>query len=334
MRIAIDAMGGDFAPQNIVGGAKLALKDFKKIGKLFLVGDRESIEAEAARQGLVDPRVSIVHASQKVDMDDDAVGSVRRKRDSSISVAVDLVKKGEAEAVVSAGHTGAAVATTTIKLRLLPGVERAGIATLIPTETNLSILIDAGANLEAKPEHLLQYAIMGSVYSHHILGFSEPSVGLMSIGGEDSKGSEKTKTTFALLKNSPSLNFRGNVEGHDIFKNPVEVLVCDGFVGNIVLKSLEAIASAIFGWLKHEIQRTPIRMAGAALAKGAFKAIWNRTNSENYGGSPLLGVNGICIIAHGSSSPLAIRNAIRVAGESISHQVNPHIQEEIQKHAR
>ena len=241
MRVALDAMGGDFAPRNIVEGAVLALEAYPHLSKLFLVGDRTAVQSELQRLGFVDPRVEIVHASQVVDMSDEAVASVRKKKDSSISRAVDLVKKGEADAVVSAGHTGAAVAASTIKLRTLPGIERAGIATTIPTESNLFVLIDAGANPDAKPIHLLQYAIMGSVYSRHVLGYKNPSIGLMSIGSEDNKGSESTKEVFKMLKSS-GLNFRGNVEGHDLFENPVEVVLCEGFVGNVVLKSCEALA--------------------------------------------------------------------------------------------
>jgi len=331
MKIALDAMGGDFAPKNTIEGAVLALREFPKITKLFLVGERPRVEAELSRLGFEDPRVEIVHASQVVEMSDGAVESVRRKKDSSVSRAVDLVKTGQAEALVSAGHTGAAVAATTIKLRTLPGIERPGIASVIPTEGNVFVLIDAGANVDARPIHLLQYAIMGAVYSRHVLGYANPSIGLMSIGDEDVKGSDFTKEVFKLLKAS-SLNFRGNIEGHDLFENPVEVVLCDGFVGNVVLKTSEAIAHAIFQWLKHELQKSHVRMAGAMLAKGAFKAIKKKTNYEEYGGSPLLGVNGICIIAHGASTPLAVKNAIRVAAESIAQQINPHIVREVRRY--
>jgi glycerol-3-phosphate acyltransferase PlsX len=331
MKIALDAMGGDFAPKNTIAGAVLALREYKYITKLFLVGDTERIKAELAENRCSDPRIEIVHASQVVEMSDGAVESVRRKKDSSVSRAVDLVKSGEAEAIVSAGHTGAAVAATTIKLRTLPGVERPGIASIIPTESNVFVLIDAGANIDARPMHLLQYAIMGSVYSRQVLKYENPVIGLMSIGDEDVKGSDFTKEVFKLLKES-KLNFRGNVEGHDLFKNPVEVVLCDGFVGNVVLKTCEAIADAIFDWLKHELKKSPIRMAGAMIAKGAFKAIKKKTNYEEYGGSPLLGVNGICIIAHGASSPKAVKNAIRVAAEGIQQQINPQIVEEIKKY--
>lgn len=331
MKIALDAMGGDFGPPNLVAGAVMALRDNHRIAKLFLVGDAAKIENELKKHACNDGRVEIVHTTQVVEMTDGAVESVRRKKDSSVSRAVDLVKKGEAEAIVSAGHTGAAVAATAIKLRNLPGVERPGIASLIPTERNVFVLIDAGANLDARPIHLLQYAIMGSVYSRHVLGYKNPAIGLMSIGGEDVKGSDFTKEVFKMLKQS-SLNFRGNIEGHDLFQDPVEVVLCDGFVGNVVLKTCESIAHAIFGWLKHELKKNPVRLAGALMAKGAFKAIHKKTNYEEYGGSPLLGVNGICIIAHGSSTPLAIKNALRVAAESIEHKVNPHIIEEVSRY--
>jgi len=331
MKIALDAMGGDFGPSNLVGGAVMALREYRQIDKLFLVGDTSQIEAELKKHKCNDRRVEIVHSTQVVAMTDGAVDSVRRKKDSSVSRAVDLVKKGEAAAIVSAGHTGAAVAATTIKLRTLPGIDRPGIAAIMPSETNIFCLIDAGANSDAKPEHLVQYAIMGSVYSRHVLGYGSPSVGLMSIGGEDVKGSDLTKEVFKMLKRS-SLNFRGNIEGHDLFGDPVEVVVCDGFVGNVILKSCESVASAIMKWLKHELMRSKVRMAGAYLAQNAFRAIKKKTNYEEYGGMPLLGVNGICIIAHGASTALAIKNALRVAAESIEQQVNPHIVEEVRRY--
>jgi phosphate acyltransferase len=328
MRVALDAMGGDHAPQNCVAGAVMAVQEFPKLERLFLVGDETRIRAELDKHKCDDPRIELVHSTQVVEMSESAVEGVRRKKDSSISRAVDLVKHREADAVVSAGHTGAAVAATTIKLRTLEGVDRPGIAALLPTETNLCVLIDAGANTDARPDHMLQYAIMGAVFSRHVLGYTNPAIGLMSIGGEDAKGSEFTKDIFKLLRAS-GLNFRGNIEGHDLFQNPVEVVLCDGFTGNVVLKSCEATAEAVFHWLKHELKRTPLRLLGAYLAQGAFRTLKKRTNYEEYGGSPLLGVDGICIIAHGSSSALAIKNAIRVAMESIESKINPRIVEEI-----
>ncbi|HXA10489.1 MAG TPA: phosphate acyltransferase PlsX [Chthoniobacterales bacterium] len=331
MKIALDAMGGDFGPPNLVGGAVLALREYPQIDQLFLVGDTPQIEAELQKRECNDRRIEIVHSTQVVAMTDGAVQSVRRKKDSSVSRAVDLVKKGEAAAIVSAGHTGAAVAATTIKLRTLPGIDRPGIAAVFPSETNIFVLIDAGANSDARPEHLLQYGIMGSVYSRHVLGYKNPSIGLMSIGGEDVKGTDLTKEVFKMLKCS-ALNFRGNVEGHDLFAHPVEVVVCDGFVGNVILKTCESVGDAIFKWLKHELTKNKLRMAGAYLAQSAFRAIRKKVNYEEYGGSPLLGVNGICIIAHGASTPLAIKNALRVATEAIEQQVNPHIVEEIRRY--
>ena len=331
MKIALDAMGGDFGPSNIVGGAVLALKEYPHITKLYLVGDTPSVEKELKHHRCNDRRIEIVHATQVVEMSDGAVDAVRRKKDSSVSRAVDLVKKGDAAAIVSAGHTGAAVAATTIKLRTLPGIDRPGIAAVIPSETNIFVLIDAGANSDPRPDHMVQYAIMGSVYSRHVLGYKTPAVGLMSIGDEDMKGSDLTKEVFKLLKQS-GLNFRGNIEGHDLFADPVEVVVCDGFVGNVILKTCESIGDAIFKWLKHELKKTKTRMAGAFLARQAFLTIWKKVNYEEYGGMPLLGVNGICIIAHGASTPLAIKNALRVAAESIEQQVNPHIVEEVRRY--
>ena len=331
MKIALDAMGGDFGPPNLVAGAVLALREYPHIEKLFLVGDTPRIEAELKKHGCNDARVEITHATQVVEMSDGAVESVRRKKDSSVSRAVDLVKKGEAAAVVSAGHTGAAVAATTIKLRTLPGIDRPGIAAIIPSETNIFVLIDAGGNSDSRPEHLLQYGIMGSVYSRHVMGYNNPCVGLMSIGGEDVKGTDLTKEVFKMLKQS-SLNFRGNIEGHDLFNDPVEVVVCDGFVGNVILKTCEAVGDAIFKWLKHELTKNALRVAGALLAQNAFRTIKKKVSYEEYGGSPLLGVNGICIIAHGASTPLAIKNAVRVAAESIEHEVNPHIVEEVRRY--
>ena len=331
MKIALDAMGGDFGPPNIVGGAVMALREYSYIAKLFLVGDTPQIEKELKQHRCNDRRIEIVHATQVVEMSDAAVDSVRRKKDSSVSRAVDLVKKGDAAAIVSAGHTGAAVAATTIKLRTLPGVDRPGIAAVIPSETNIFVLIDAGANSDPRAEHLLQYAIMGSVYSRHVLGYKNPAVGLMSIGDEDMKGSELTKEVFKMLKQS-GLNFRGNIEGHTLFNDPLEVVVCDGFVGNVILKTCESIADAIFKWLKHELMKNTTRMAGAYLARNAFRTIKKKVNYEEYGGMPLLGVNGICIIAHGASTPLAVKNALRVAAESIEQQVNPHIVEEIRRY--
>lgn len=324
-------MGGDFAPRNTIEGAVLALKEYRHLEKLFLVGDAVTIGNELHRLAYQDNRIEIFHASEVVDMRESAAKAIRHKKDASISRAVDLVKNGAAQAVVSAGHTGAAVAASVLKLRTLKGIERPAVACLLPTETKVFVLIDGGANPDSTPENLVQFAIMGAVFSEHFLGYKNPSVALMSIGQEDTKGNDVTKEAFKLLRRS-GLNFRGNIEGHDLFESPAEVVVCDGFTGNVVLKTSEAIAHAIFTWLKHELFRTPVRQFGAKLAEGAFRSIKKKTNYEEYGGMPLLGVNGICIIAHGASSSLAIKNAIRAACESIQHEINPQILRELQSY--
>ncbi len=329
MKVALDAMGGDHAPQiNIVGAAQ-ALKTLKNLTHLYLVGDEDSLKAEAAKHklDLYDPRVSIIHAPEVIGMAEPGAKTVRKKKQSSINVAMELVKSGQADAFVSAGNTGAAVASATIKLRCLKGIERAGIASPLPNEHGICNILDAGANPEAKPEHLIGYAIMGTAYAKYVLGVQEPKVGLMSNGEEDEKGTTFTKETFKLLKETPGINFLGNVEGHDLFETKLDVVLCDGFVGNIVLKSVEATAKAVSKWLKKEIKETPLRMAGAILAQGAFKALKAKSSYETYGGSPLLGVNGVVIIAHGSSTGVAVKNAIRVALETVEHQINPRIEE-------
>ena len=332
MKIAVDAMGGNKAPDVVIRGTRDALRLHPNIEQVILVGDSRTIEVECAKHDLSEPRISIVHAPEVVGMHEPAVRALRSKKHSSVSVATDLVKSGEADAVISAGNTGVAVAAATLKLRLLKGVERAGIASAIPNEYGLCNILDSGANPEAKPSHLVGYAIMGSVFSRHVLRIKHPTVGLMSNGEEDEKGTTFTKETFALLKKLADsgrapFEFLGNVEGHDLFESKLDVCLCDGFTGNIVLKSCEATARAMAKWLKIEFKRSPFRLMGGALGKGAFRAVKDRTNYESTGGSPLLGVNGVCIIAHGGSSALAIQNAIRVAVETIEHRVNPHIEE-------
>lgn len=323
-------MGGDYAPQAVVAGVARALEDFPAIGGIFLVGQPDRLQEQLRSLGLADPRVEIVPARDVLEMCEQPVLGLRRKKDSSIARAVDLVKHGQADAVMSAGNTGGAVAATMIKLRLLEGVHRAGIATLLPSPHGKFVLIDSGANTEARPEHLVHYGVMGSAYAQHVMRIARPRVGLLSIGEEDAKGNLLTKEAFDLLKKT-HLNFIGNVEGHDLFEGGVDVVVTDGFVGNVVLKTCESIAKAIFHWLKDELRKNPTRQLGALLAQGAFRSIQHATDPEESGGAPLLGTRGICIIAHGASSAKAIRNALRVALESAQHQLNQHLQEEIQK---
>ncbi len=332
MKIAIDAMGGDHAPTVNIVGARDALKKYPDIETIFLVGNSELIKQEIQEHQLTDPRAVIIDAPDVVEMHESGAKALRRKKKSSISIATDMVKSGDADAVVSAGNTGAAVAAATVKLRTLRGVERAGIASAIPNEYGICQLLDAGANPEAKPEHLLTYAVMGAVYSHFVLGVKQPKIGIMSNGEEDEKGTKFTKETFALIKDLESsgnapFDFVGNVEGHDLFESDLNVVLCDGFTGNIILKSCEATAKAMSKWLKEEFKRNPLRILGAIIAKGAFKAVKKKSSYEYVGGSPLLGVNGVCIIGHGGSSALAIENAVRVARETVSLKVNPHIEQ-------
>lgn len=332
MKIALDAMGGDFAPDHTVHGAVDALREFPHISKLYLTGDTPKVEAELKKHGCNDGRIEIIHTTQIVDMSDSGLDAVRKKKDSSVSRAVDLVKEGKAQAMVSAGHTGAAVTASLIKLRTLPGVERPAIASIMPSIGKHWVLIDAGANPDAEPAHLVQNAFMGAAYAQHVLGRNNPQIGLMSNGTEEEKGNAMTKETRTLLRGIPALNFRGNVEGHDIFHDPPDVVVCDGFVGNVLLKTCEAMAHAMFDMIKRELYASLRTKIGALLAKPAFKRVHKHTNADEYGGSPLLGVNGVTIIAHGGASPLAMKNALRMACETIRHEVNPHIIEAVKRH--
>ncbi len=329
MRISIDAMGGDYAPQEIVAGTLQAAETLKGIEKLFLVGDETAIKAELSRhKGPVPACIEIVHASEVVGMGESPAVAIRRKKDSSISRSVELVKEGKADAIFSAGNTGAAVAAATLKLRTLEGVDRPAIATVMPTPKDPFVLLDAGANPDSTPEMLLQYAVMGSIYSREILGVSNPSIGLLSIGEEEGKGNESTKKSFRLLRESP-LNFVGNVESRDLFGGKVNVAVCDGFVGNVVLKTSEAVAKMIGDWLKRMFRANLLRKLGAVLASGVFKEIKAHADPSSYGGAPLLGANGVVIIGHGSSNAFATYNAIRVAAAAIDHDVNHLIEAEL-----
>jgi glycerol-3-phosphate acyltransferase PlsX len=261
-------------------------------------------------------------------MDDKPAAAVRRKKDSSIARAVELVNEGKADAVVSPGNTGGIFAAATFKLGRLPGVDRGGIAAVIPTPDNEFVLLDAGANIECKPIHLAHYAIMGSIYSREILGYQNPRVGILSIGTEDSKGNPLTLEAFKLCKKL-DLDFVGNVEGHDLFKSKVEVVVCDGFVGNIVLKTCESLAVGIFTMLKRELTASPHRQLGALLAQNAFRTIKRKMDPEAYGGASLLGFNGAVLKAHASARERAIASAIGITAKNLQHHVNDLIVGEI-----
>ncbi|EEF62849.1 phosphate acyltransferase PlsX [Pedosphaera parvula] len=330
MRIAVDVMGGDHGCGVVIEGVKRALEADSKISALYLVGKQEDIHAAMQVSGLVDKRVHIVHSTEVMTMEDKPTVALRKKKDSSIAKAVDLVAEGKADAVISLGNTGGILTFATFKLRPLPGVERAGIATVIPAPDNEFVLLDSGANIECKPLHLAQYAVMGSVYSREILRYKNPRVGLLCNGTEEGKGNELTKEAYRLCKQL-DLNFVGNVEGHDLFANKVDVVVCDGFVGNIVLKTCESLAVGIFAMLKRELVRNPKRQLGAYLAQNAFRVIKRRMDPEIYGGAPLLGLNGIVMKAHGSAKEKSIMNAIRITTETVQNRINKTIVEEIQR---
>lgn len=332
MKIALDVMGGDHAPQNPMGGVKLALESLPQIETIFLVGAPEIIEREMSAQGIASPKLEIVPAMQVVDMSDSGLDAVRRKKDSSISRAVDLVKDKKADAVVSAGHTGAAVTASLIKLRTLPHIERPAIAAIMPSITRSWLLIDAGANPDSLPEHLVQNALMGSAYARHVLGRENPRIGLMSNGTEEEKGNALCKETAKLLRTTPGIHFIGNVEGHDLWHEPPDVVVCDGFTGNIILKTSEALAESLITMIKSEIMASKLTMLGGRLAKPAFKRVHKRISADEAGGMPLLGLNGITIIAHGGASPYAMKNAIRMACDTITQQINPHIEATVSQH--
>jgi len=331
MRISVDAMGGDDAPRAIVEGALHAARDLKGLERLILVGNRDAIERELGLSKQPIPAcVEIEHASEVVGMGEAPATAIRRKKDSSIARAIDLVKEGRADAVFSAGNTGAAVAAATLKLRTLEGVSRPAIATVIPTSKEPYVLLDSGANPDSTPEMLQQYAVMGSIYSREILGVTSPRVGLLSIGEEEAKGNDTTKKSFALLERA-QMNFVGNVESRDLFTGQVDVAVCDGFVGNVVLKTTEAVASMISSWLKELFRKTPLRIVGYLLSRGVFKEVRRKSDPSCHGGAPLLGANGVVVIGHGSSNPEAAFNGIRVAMEAVSHDVNHLIEEALEK---
>lgn len=325
MRIVVDVMGGDHGPAPVIGGAKMALALYPHITDLFLVGKEEEIKPIMTEIRLKDPRVQVVHASEVLTMEDKPVEGLRKKKDCSLLRAVELVKEGKGQAIISTGNTGGLVAASTIRLRTLAGVEKAAIAPVMPSERSYWVLVDAGATPETKPMHLAQFAIMGSLYCEKILGTKRPRVGILSNGTEESKGTELTRETFRLCSELKELNFVGYVEGHDLFNDAVEVVVTDGFTGNIVLKTCESMGRAIGRLLKRELRADPIRQLGALLAKKALLKMKNRMDPDAYGGAPLLGLNGNVIKAHGSAREKAICNAIRVASETIANQLNDSI---------
>ena len=328
MRIAVDVMGGDHGCGVIIAGVKAALEENKDITSIYLVGNKADIHAALPPRGFRDHRVRIIHTTEVVEMEDEPVAAMRKKKDSSIVRAAELVREGKADVLVSLGNTGGIFAAATFGVGRIEGVKRGCIATVIPRPTNEFVLLDSGANVECKPLHLAQFAVMGSVYSREVLKRKNPRVGILSIGSEDSKGNELTLEAFKLCKKL-DLNFIGNVEGHDLFKDHVDVVVCDGFVGNIVLKTCESLAVGMFTMLKRELMHTTQRKLGAYLAKGAFHAIRRRMDPEVYGGAPLLGFNGLVFKAHASARERAVTSAIRVTANAVKTQINQTIARDI-----
>jgi phosphate acyltransferase len=330
MIIAVDAMGGDNAPDVVIEGLAQALDEYKNIDKVLLVGDIEKVKPFLVTHQLTDhSKIELVQASQVVEMHEPSTLALRGKKDSSITVCTNLAKEGKVDAVVSAGHTGAAVASSVVRMRNLPGVERPGIVTPFPTPDGEFVLVDAGATPECTPSNLVQFAIMGNIYAEKILKINNPRVGLLSNGEEESKGNELTKATFKLLKETNNINFIGNIEGKEVFDNKVDVVVCDGFTGNVVLKFSQGLAKGLFKILRSKLESNPKRKVGALLAKNAFKEVKASSDHAEYGGAPLMGVNGVCIIGHGSSCPKGIKNALRVATEFIEFEINSEVIERI-----
>lgn len=326
--IAVDAMGSDRAPKPEIEGAILAAREYDV--RVLLIGDQTRLRAFLAdHPGAARLPIEIVHASQTIGMREPAARAVRSKRDSSIPVGLRLVREGRAAGFVTAGNTGAAMAAAKMVLGTLAGVDRPALAAVFPTATGkAAILLDVGANVDSRPHALQQFAVMGEIYSRHIFGVARPRVGLLSIGEEESKGNELTRQAFALLKQLP-LDFVGNVEGRDLYKGMVDVIVCDGFAGNVALKVSEGVADLVRALLKQSLESTVAAKVGFLLARHAFRDFKRRLDYSEYGGAPLLGVKGACIITHGSANNNAVKNSIRVAAEFATRNVMARIEREL-----
>lgn len=314
IRIAIDAMGGDFAPEETVKGAVRASNELPV--SIILVGDKQILEKEL-RRCRKKGEISIIHASEVIGNDEPPVSAVKQKRDSSINVAVSLAKNNEADAVVSAGNTGALMASALLGLGRIPGVERPAIATIFPTTSGPILLLDMGANVDCRPRHLQQFAEMGSQYAWHVMHIKNPRVGLLNIGEEKEKGNELAVETWPLLKETAKINFVGNVEAKEILAGKVDVIVCDGFVGNLVLKFGESISEFVFNLLKQELGKNLITKFATFLLLPALGHIKKSVDYDEFGGAPMLGINGVVFKAHGRAKAKAVKNAIRVTYEAV-----------------
>ena len=312
MRIAVDAMGGDHAPLVNVDGAIAAAREFGI--RSLLVGDLRRLEKMLSDSGYRGEEIELVHAPEVVTMEDPPTAAIRRKRNSSIRVAADCVRDGRAQGLVSAGNTGAAMVCAKMVIGTIEGVDRPALATILPNLTGHCMLLDVGANPDAKTQHFKEFAVMGSIYAQLVFGKESPSIGLMSIGEEATKGTDRTKEAFKVLKET-GLNFVGNVEGRDVFNGSVDVIVTDGFTGNVILKVSESLSEMVEKLLREEIKRTLKASVGFLLSRTAFRSFKSRLDYSEYGGAPMLGVKGCVIICHGRSSAKAVKNAIRLAAE-------------------
>jgi glycerol-3-phosphate acyltransferase PlsX len=328
MRIAVDAMGGDLGPEEVVRGAVEAAR--QRIGAIafLIVGDEKTLKAELARTRAVPPNVCVVHASQVMGMEDKPREVLRKKSDSSVAVSARLVKEGDADAFISIGNTGAAMAASLFMLRTIPGIDRPAIATPLPSLAGKVALLDAGANVDCAPHQLLEFAVMGSCYSSQVLGVTQPTVGLLSNGEEPTKGNDLTKQTHQILREKLP-QFKGNVEGRDVFRGVVNVVVCDGFSGNIVLKTGEGVAEMVLDLLKQELNRNQWMKPLLIPFRKGFRRMRDRIDYREFGGAPLLGVNGVCIIGHGRSDSRAIVNAVKVAEASVKNNLVKEIERTI-----
>lgn len=328
IRIAVDAMGGDYAPQAVVQGAVLASQAAEAEIDLILVGDKDRIASELSNLENPTPPFDIEHAPESISMEEHAVEVMRRKKGSSIAVGMNLLKGKKVDAFVSGGNTGVVMATALFKLGRIEGVSRPAIASCLPSEKGIVVVLDVGANAECKPQNLYQFALMGSIYSSYVLKAKKPKVGLLSIGQEQTKGNELILDTHKLLSRSP-LNFVGNVEGRDVLKGTCDVVVCNGFVGNIVLKFAESIDGFLVSLVRKRVKESLLFRLGAFLLKISLRDLKKSLDYAEHGGAPLLGVDGVCIICHGDSSPKAILNAIKLASNMVKNEVNSHIKEKV-----
>jgi glycerol-3-phosphate acyltransferase PlsX len=324
IRIAVDAMGGDLAPASVVEGSIWAYRENHGNFEMVLVGEEEKIRSELSRLKSTDAPLVIHHASERIQMEEEAVESLKKK-DSSIAVGMRILKEGKADGFISGGNTGAVMTHALMTLGRLEGINRPAIASFLPTEKGIAIVLDAGANAECRAINLYQFGVMGSVYTSHLFKKPNPRVGLLSIGEESTKGNELTLMAHKLLSEDTSLNFIGNVEGRDVLKGTCDVVVCDGFVGNIVVKFAESIDGFLTSLVKKRVRESLLFRLGAFLVKVSIRDLRKVLDYTEYGGAPLLGVNGVCIICHGQSPPKAIKNALRLATETVKGKVNQHI---------